>query len=59
MQEVLIITSLVVGTSLLGLLNVLVLLHIRKERDEWRSLQERREEHEAEAPILEAIYGDR
>ena len=58
MQEVLIITSLVVGTSLLGLLNVLALLHIRKERDEWRSLQERREEYEAEAPILEAIYGD-
>ena len=57
MQEVLIVTSLVVGTSLLGLLNALVLLHIRKERDEWRLLMERRQEHEAEAPILESIYG--
>jgi multisubunit Na+/H+ antiporter MnhC subunit len=57
MQEVLIITSLVVGASLLGLLNVLVLLHIRKERDEWRLLMERRQEYEAEAPILESIYG--
>ena len=59
MQEVLIVTSLVVGTSLLGLLNVLVLLHIRRERDEWRLLMERRQEYEAEAPILESIYGDR
>lgn len=59
MQEVLIVTSLVVGTSLLGLLNALVLLHIRKERDEWRLLMERRQEYEAEAPILESIYGDR
>lgn len=58
MQEVLIVTSLVVGTSLLGLLNVLVLLHIRKERDEWRLLMERRQEYEAEVPILESIYGD-
>ena len=57
MQEALIITSLVVGASLLGLLNVLVLLHIRKERDEWRLLMERRQEYEAEAPILESIYG--
>ena len=57
MQEVLIIISLMVGTSLLGLLSVLVLLYIRKERDEWRSLTERRAEYEAEAPILESIYG--
>ncbi len=57
MQEVLIIISLMVGTSLLGLLSVLVLLRIRKERDEWRSLMEQRVEHEADAPIMESIYG--
>ena len=57
MQEVLIIISLMVGTSLLGLLSVLVLLRIRKERDEWRSLMEQRVEHEAGAPIMESIYG--
>ena len=58
MQEVLIATVLVIGTSLLGLLHVLVLMRIRAERDEWEQLMAHRAEYEAEAPIMEAIYGD-
>jgi Tfp pilus assembly protein PilV len=58
MQEVLIATVLVIGASLLGLLHLLVLMRIRAERDEWEQLMAQRTEYEAEAPIMEALYGD-